>query len=952
MTTFNIYVVNGLDSFQYALNAVAMLFNNLSITSGLLGETALLGAFLAIALGGIGYALRMLNSSVLKTYTWTEHAVVLVMVVGFSLVPTRVVVHDLYGGRVTTAVDNVPLVFSFPAAIFSSLSYEVFTVLDTSVQDVNGSYMSVSENGFATPLKLLFSMREGLEKTASGFHASLQSYLRDCSINSSIEAKGWSSSTDLLEYLLDNGRDNGITHTFVNVTGTDDLSYPTPTSCFHAKERLRSAHTVMMVNNNASPINKLIQLNMAEANEANATGTFSMTDMNRAHQILGTAGQSAQQFMMTALIHNAVNDTYNCMSDRFNESAFASCVQVQSDALESWKISATAGGSLFQKTVFQAMSVMQALFFLFGPIVFFYALVLGAGSIRLLTGYFMFGMWVFSWMPFIAVINGYIQWTVERKLEGLAFAGLNHYNFTTVMYDVFSTNLALASDMLAAVPLITLAILTGSTFALAGIANRMSAQQHVDPLSAAPPTLQNSAPVRTNAALAGDIHTGQQSSDLVDYQYNLAQGASDRISSASTASQTSMLNAVRSYGDTVGSLKTELSGYTGQNVSSVSSVMGFKELVNDTMGVGKNFGVERGYANEDVISAQNAMDVALGANIAGNGAGVKMSDIDVESLRTGLSANARDVFDHMSQHAFSSSKDQLSSINDVMAVTGGVVGADTMQKVDSFRQDMSSAESAQRTYQEVYDRNISFTQGATLNQAQMGSMLGSGTRESQQALGMIDGQWRALHEQDALHANTLYQTNSNMLSANGKSVVPELDAQAKMLAIEKVNPGFTSNVASMLIGGSAPSNMSEHYAGVGSGADGVTANNANLGDGVHGSNTGGSPRFTGLGSQAEQSDRLNKLNTQTGGEDFNQNVGSTLDYMDREAESYLVHQDGQAVDAIDRLTGEARFDTAADIVSQAYTNKHNIDVEEQDFMSDLRDGRRGAITGPPLEKGE
>lgn len=956
MPTFNIYVVNGLDSFQYALNAVAMLFNGLRIGEGLLGETALLGASLAIALGAIGYALKLLNSSILKSYTWTEHALVMVMVIGFSLIPTRVVVQDLYGSRATTAVDNVPLIFSFPASIFSSLSYEIFDVLDTSVQDVSGSYMKVSEHGFATPLKLLFAMRDGLEKTASGFHASLQSYLRDCSINSAIDSKGWSSSVDLMNYLLENGRDNGITYTFLNATGTDDLSYPMPTSCLQSKDRLRLAHNAMMLDNNASPINKLIQLNMVEANESGTGATFNISDVTRAHQILGTAGQNAQQFMMTALIRNAVNNTYNCMSDRFNESSFASCVQVQNDALEAWKVSATAGGSLFQKTVFNAMSLMQVLFFLFGPIVFFYALVLAAGSIRLISGYFLFGMWVFSWMPFVAVINGYIQWTVVRQLEGLAFSGLNHYNFTTVMYDVFSTNLALASDMLAVVPLITLAILAGSPFALAGIANRMSAQQHVDPLSAAPPTLQNAAPVRTNSALAGDLYTGQRSSDLVDYKYDLSQGATDRISSANVASQTSMLNAVRSYGDTVGSLKTELSGYTGQNATAVSSMMGFKDLVNDSLGVGKNFGVEKGYSNDDVIAAQYALEGALGANLAGSGAGIKLSESDIESIRSNLSANSRDVFDYMTQHIYSSSKDQVTSINDVMTVSGGLVGADTLQKVDSFREDLSSAELAQKTYQEVYDRNISFTQGASLNQFQMGSMLGSGTKEAQQALGIIDGQWRALHEKDALHADTLYQTNANMLSANGKSVIPELDAQAKMLAIERVNPGFTSTVSSILIGGAAPSNLSDQHVGIGAGVEGIRPTNAGLGAGVHGSNTSGLPNYVGLRSDAAQSIALSKAVSQAGRENYDDHKASVQDYMDLEAEPFvgrpIYDEDGNKIPAHEQLFHQDEAVKAAERkIHNAYTDKHDLNSDDLTLVQEQQRDRLNRVVEPPSQKG-
>lgn len=950
MPTFNIYIVNGLETFNYALNSVAMLFNS----GALFRQTVLMGAMFALALGALAYSFKWIGSSLIKSHTWIEHAIVMVLVVGFAMVPTRVVVQDLYGNRAVTVVDNVPLVFSFPASVFSSLSYEIFTVMDTTVQDVSGSYMSVSQEGFATPLKLLFAMREGLEKTASGFHGSLQHYLRDCSINSNINAQGWASSTDLLDYILENGRDNGITQTLISTQGAD-LSYPMPTSCLQAKDRLRTYGNAMLLDTPNSPLNKLIRLNMGEDKQTSAGTPFSLADVTRAHQILGAAGQSAQQFMVTALIRNAVHDTFSCLSDRYNESAFASCVQIQNDALEAWKVSATTSASIAQKTVFAAMSVMQVMFFLFGPIVLLYGLLAGAAVLRLLIAYLMFGMWVFSWMPFIAVINGYIQWTIVSKLNGLSYAGLSHANYTTVMYDVLSTNLALASDLLAVVPMITLAVLLGSPFALAGVANRLNAQQHLDVGSAAPRTLENDAPVRTNATLVGAQNVGQTSADHVDYKYDLSQGATDRINSANTTSQTSMLNMVRSQGDLVASMRTDSSGWSGQNSSALASVMTTQELASESQDVGASFAAEKGYSNEDVRNAQSAMEMALGLHKSGAGAGMSMSDADVEILRGNLTAGARDIFDEKLQHIYSSAQSQTATINDLMTVTSGSVGAETKQKFDSFRSDVSTADSAVATYQDIRERNIGFTQGASLNQTQMGSMLGSGTSNAQHALGLIDSNWRHLYEQNPTRAEALYQTNENMLSANGKSVVPELDAQAKMLAIEKMNPGFTSQVSSMLIGGESPSYGHEDNKGVGSAAVGLQAGSGGLGAGVRGANTGGLPAFEGMRSSAAQDAAVAGVASRSGGAINDGHMEGIVNEQNERAKPFISGQPvlderGNEVEVapMDRLLNKPgeRDNAAARTIQEHYTDKHDLGRADPSMKQEIQQDRLDAVTGP------
>lgn len=87
----------------------------------------------------------------MRSHSWLEHAVALVLVTAFAFVPTRVVIQDIYGDQNATPVDNVPLLLAAPATVFSSVGYDSFRYLDTWFQSTTGSAMSVSEKRICHP---------------------------------------------------------------------------------------------------------------------------------------------------------------------------------------------------------------------------------------------------------------------------------------------------------------------------------------------------------------------------------------------------------------------------------------------------------------------------------------------------------------------------------------------------------------------------------------------------------------------------------------------------------------------------------------------------------------------------------------------------------------------------------------------------------------------------------
>ena len=161
----------------------------------------------------------------------------------------------------------------------------------------------------------------------------------------------------------------------------------------------------------------------------------------------------------------------------------------------------------------------------------------GGGALSLFIKYLGFGIWTSSWLPFAGIIQMYIQSDVQDKFLQIANSwgslqkGMTMANHAAV-YDLLSTRLQVASDMLAATPLVSLGLLTGSTMAMSSLANRWSGRDHVDEKQAAPDLLKNGASVDLSPYARGDAVKGIVNSDGVINSHSAAAGVSQNFQSA------------------------------------------------------------------------------------------------------------------------------------------------------------------------------------------------------------------------------------------------------------------------------------------------------------------------------------------------------------------------------------------------------------------------------------
>jgi len=221
------------------------------------------------------------------------------------------------------------------------------------------------------------------------------------------------------------------------------------------------------------------------------------------------ASQTAQQFMSNMLANVPVREGLKC-ANAATSGEVSSCTSqfLATTAIEQGNIDAATNASIFTKTAIPAMSILLALFYAFSPIIIGIAMLSGAHGIKIIAGFMMFGAWTQSWMPIAAVLNYMIQQQVQYNFLQFAPTGINLTNAYD-FYNMLALKVGLASELLAMTPILSMALLSGSVFALSGVAGKFS-QDQTDPKTLAPDYASTGSLGHQGARVEGDKATTLQ----------------------------------------------------------------------------------------------------------------------------------------------------------------------------------------------------------------------------------------------------------------------------------------------------------------------------------------------------------------------------------------------------------------------------------------------------------
>ncbi len=473
---WTVYCMGDLPIFRDIINAVAMVFNsslfNPTQGAGLVFVAMLISLFLFILP-------RVMNQPL------SPFPLIFVFLIYFGgIVPkTTLQIEDIYLGTVTT-VDNVPIIVAAPASIAASIAKGITDVVETAFSSPSqGSYLSLGSEGFVNPLKTLMAFR-GVVKGLGFYSGNLANYTRDCAMN----APGFSNdvmnaSPDVLGYLT-TLQVSGIT-LYSSAGSPQAIAQPCTTVAAALPNDFQALMTAGASAANPSPADAAINA-VVPPTGTDPVGVVNFTNaVNAITSGATTTSQNAQQFMSNLLANLPVSAGVKC-ANASDPALEAQCNSsfLTSTAIEQGNIDAAANASIFAKTAIPTMSILLALFYAFSPLILGVAMLSGAHGVKIIGGFLMFGAWTQSWMPIAAVLNYMVQQQAQNDFAKFGHNGVNLGNVYD-FYSMVAMKIGLASELLAMTPMLSMALLTGSVFALSGVAGKFS-QDRADEKALAP----------------------------------------------------------------------------------------------------------------------------------------------------------------------------------------------------------------------------------------------------------------------------------------------------------------------------------------------------------------------------------------------------------------------------------------------------------------------------------
>lgn len=541
--TFTLYTLGDVEMFRAALTAVSMAFSPsakgifVSSNGSGLGALALFGLLISFIGALLNQMLAAGGSS-----RGPGYGELLILVVAFSVmfVPKfDVQIEDYLDSAQVTKVSNVPLGVAFPASMMSLIVKNTNELVSTVYSTTNGTgFMNV-----VSPLRILNGLRygtQGVESEAPQTSANLKNYVMYCLAGrpgfDPAMWRGTKIGTGFIKSIFDIPVDSGVTILY-------SPSYPNGTieGCTNANQKLRDDITKMMDPSGdfKKIVNKTTGMARVRGSSLTKTTPLEVDDVYNAFSAIANASQNdAMNFALFSLFTPIVNGAANCAPNIANQADLQRCLAYTAAYNGAMEDSAAAG-SLFQRVMYNGMNILLFLYFCMSPVIAIMMFMKGIyGGLKIAGAYLLFGAWSQSWFVGVTFVNFYIQKTIQNELDMLG--GIQYLTPATypLFLDTLTQKVGMAGDMIAAVPLLMMSLMTGSIYGLTLISGRMGGRDNYDQTVGSAPLAATAPLASSTSAFSGTM--GINGMQANGYQDLGSIGGSTQLSNAlqnSTQSQ-------------------------------------------------------------------------------------------------------------------------------------------------------------------------------------------------------------------------------------------------------------------------------------------------------------------------------------------------------------------------------------------------------------------------------
>ncbi|MBF0609510.1 MAG: conjugal transfer protein TraG [Magnetococcales bacterium] len=475
MAVFEVISIGDSELLANAFQAIAMLFS-----SGNMVDLIRSGFIVGLCFAAIRYTF---------TNKFELHHILYALIVYMVmfLPKATVAIEDVYTKEVRE-VDNIPIGVAFPMYFVSRagtyLAQNFEQAFNTNPQS------NMLESGYMASLQLLLDMRGRRAGTANSdptqngdLSRTLDEYVRRC-VRTDLKLYDPGRNAVTMEGLMKSPDTwAAMRNDFVNI----DFLLFTPD---YPRGRQMSC------NDGYVELDRYIRGNFQTYWDKYLRSIFRVRsgqnaaeEVQTALDILGVSAVDSQNFMINSL-----------MSSYLQKGPAAFLIR---PALERTRLHLSTSGSIFLEFARPLMAFAETFTVAAAPFVAF-MLSLGAYGMSVAAKYFQLAIWVSLWAPIMAINNMYVHISTTNALarlsENAEVNGASLVSMGTLgqFYDTLATWVAVGGNLMAATPVLSMALMAGSLSAFSKIASNIdsAASKSIDTKSMAPDPMEVSAPLK------------------------------------------------------------------------------------------------------------------------------------------------------------------------------------------------------------------------------------------------------------------------------------------------------------------------------------------------------------------------------------------------------------------------------------------------------------------------
>lgn len=469
------------------MDAIAMISGSKSGFIGASEVAALIGVLI------VGF------QSILRLQINIHHLLVCYIVyMGCFSTTTDVAIESVYSDKTVIQKDNVPLGPAVLGSVISQIGYGLTQKMEIAFSDIDEAKMTNGKsNGYLNPLHVLNNLANWSENgelldymlnTPQGRNLSRNYilYVADCTTKSVFLGRQWGGKTWNDVFSQSFGNDIKFKSDLYGTEFINSSDQAEVLSCTEGYDKLMEqinlALTQVLGDSKKAQniLNKIGQCQGGSCQETLGL-TSPIETIEQALEALNLGSVDAQKFMLNGMLENLKKTG---LAAGFKHYRDVNTANMLYQSIQQRNLQWASEGNIFLNAMRPMMAFIEGFFYAISP---FAAIImlLGLFGLNIFFKYIMLLLWIQLWTPIMAIANLFIITSAKQALNPLTLTdttaleggAISTYYYESIV-QVCQDKIAVGSMMLAATPVLSLMIISGSVYAFTSLTNRIAGADH------------------------------------------------------------------------------------------------------------------------------------------------------------------------------------------------------------------------------------------------------------------------------------------------------------------------------------------------------------------------------------------------------------------------------------------------------------------------------------------